>query len=100
MIKFYLILLFSIFSFSINANESCVKKILDENSVTNLSNDTSTKVSKIEVANLFYDHSLNIVVSLFLMPTYFSIRLIQRGFIHTNHYLMTNQDRLEFVAKS
>ena len=35
------------------------KKILDENSVSNLSNDTSTKVSKIEVANLFYDHSLN-----------------------------------------
>ena len=47
------------FTYSLHANESCVKKILEENNSINLAKNETSSSEKIGVANLFYDHSLN-----------------------------------------
>ena len=57
--RLLLIALFISFSFSISANDSCVKEIIDNSENIQSSTNESSKVKKIEVANLFYDHSLN-----------------------------------------
>ena len=49
----------SVFSYSLHANESCVKEILEENNSINLAKNETSNSEKIGVANLFYDHSLN-----------------------------------------
>ena len=55
----FLTFIYSFFLFFIKANESCVKEILEENNSINLAKNETSSSEKIGVANLFYDHSLN-----------------------------------------
>ncbi len=57
--RIFLLLSMVFLSFSLKANESCVKEILEENNSINLAKNETSSSEKIGVANLFYDHSLN-----------------------------------------
>ena len=57
--RYLIFIFFILFSFASIANDSCVKEIIDNSDNIQSSTNQSSKVEKIQVANLFYDHSLN-----------------------------------------
>ena len=57
--RIFFILYIVLFAHFLHANESCVKEILEENNSINLAKNETSSSEKIGVANLFYDHSLN-----------------------------------------